>query len=62
MTHYTSNVQVFFIGVGVRRSVNTLCGLILDEVEDYGSPRPGSRATCPVCLRMNGELHYRGVK
>jgi hypothetical protein len=55
MPHYTSNTQAFFIGLGVKRSVTTLCGLILDEAEDQGSPSGGSHASCRECRRKNGE-------
>lgn len=55
MSHYTSNTQAFFIGLGVKHSVTTLCGLILDEAEDQGSPSGGSHATCRECRRKNGE-------
>jgi hypothetical protein len=55
MSHYTSNAQGFLLGLGVRRHVTTLCGLVLDEAKDKGSPNTGSRATCPECRRKNGE-------
>ena len=55
MTHYTSNTQAFFAGLGMRRAVTTMCGLILDEAEDRGSPADGHRATCRECRRKNGE-------
>lgn len=55
MTHYTSNTQAFFLGIGIKRSVTTLCGLILDEAENKGSPSDGHQASCVECRRRNGE-------
>lgn len=59
MSHYTSNAQGFFVGLGMRNTVTTLCGLVLDEVKDYGSPSGGQHATCPECRRRNGEDRTR---
>lgn len=55
MSHYTSNTQAFFLGLGVKRSVTTLCGLIIDEAEDLGAPGSGQHTSCAECRRRNGE-------
>jgi hypothetical protein len=55
MSHYTSNTQGFLVGLGLKRSVTTLCGLTLDQVEDLGSPSSGEHATCSKCRKCNGE-------
>lgn len=59
MTHYTRNAQMFLVGFGMRRTVTTLCGLVLGKVEDQGSPSDGHRTTCPDCRRRNGEDRAR---
>lgn len=55
MSHYTSNTQGFLLSLGIKRSVTTLCGLILDEAEDQGPPTAENCASCAECRRRNGE-------
>jgi hypothetical protein len=56
MSHYTTDSQGFWHGLGLRRSVDTLCGLTLDNVEDLGD----GPCSCGECRRRNGEGGGRG--